>query len=115
MKVRLSAQARAYLQNETAYLRKHSPQAARNFRNRIADARDNLTTFPNIGRDIERLPVEGAHRLVTGNYVLDYEITNGEIIILSIRHGQQIELDPDIDDLDNYEDPSETPDGDASV
>jgi len=105
MKVKVSAQARAYLRTEAAYLKRHSNQAALNFRNRIAEARQHLATFPELGRDIERLPVEGARRLVMGNYVLDYDIAGDEITILSIRHGQQIEMDPDLDADFDFEDP----------
>ena len=57
MKVVLSGQARAYIQSETAYLRKHSRQAALNFRARLVDAFASLASFPDIGRDIARLPV----------------------------------------------------------
>lgn len=105
MKVRLSGQARTYIREEAAYLRRHSAHAARNFRNRIAEACENLASFPDIGRDIQYLPVEAARRFVSGNYVLDYEVRNDETVILSIRHGQQIEMDPDMDPDIDYEEP----------
>ncbi len=103
MKVKFSGQARAYVRQEAAYLKRHSRQAAQDFRNRIAEARENLASFPDIGRDIQRLPVEGARRFIAGNYVLDYEIIGGELVILSIRHGQQIEMDPNLDPDIEYE------------
>jgi len=103
MKAKVSAQARTYLRTEAAYLKRHSNPAALNFRNRIAEAHQHLAAFPELGRDIERLPVEGARRLVVGNYVLDYDVAGDEITILSIRHGQQIEMDPDLDDDFDFE------------
>ena len=93
------------MRTEAAYLKRHSNQAAQNFRNRIAEARQHLAASPELGRDIERMPVEGARRLVIGNYVLDYDVADDEITILSIRHGRQIEVDPDFDDDFDFEDP----------
>ena len=40
------------------------------------------------------------HRLVMGDYVIDYEPAEDEILILSIRHGRQQppeEIGPDFD------------------
>jgi hypothetical protein len=41
--------------------------------------------------------VRGVRRLVIADYVLDHDVAGGEIAILSIRHGQQIGMDPDLD------------------
>ncbi len=43
----------------------------------------------------------GARRLIVGDYVLDYELSNDVITVLAIRHGRQqppdIEPDEDLD------------------
>jgi plasmid stabilization system protein ParE len=92
MKVRLSGRARAYLRAEAAYLKKYSPGAAKAFLDRMAEARKNLARFPELGRGIERLPVPGSHRLVAGDYLLDYDLIDGDIVIISIRQGKKIPL-----------------------
>lgn len=107
MKVVLSGQARAYVQSETAYLRRHSRQAALNFRARLASALRNLASFPDIGRDIARLPVPGARRLVVGEYIVDYDLSADAVYVLAIRHGRQIGEDPEMDDDIDFERPSD--------
>jgi len=103
MKVRLSGSARAYLRTEAAYLRDHSPKAAAAFLARMREAQRNLTRFPDLGRGIERLPVKGSRGVVVGDYLLDYDIDGENIIIVSILHGQQSEIRPDMDDDTDYE------------
>jgi plasmid stabilization system protein ParE len=103
MKVRLSGDARDYLRQEAAYLGKHSPKAAKRFVDRMAEARKNLARFPELGKGIERLPIPGSHRMVVGDYLLDYDLIDEEVVILSIRHGQQQPLTTQIDDDFDYE------------
>ncbi|RWB93767.1 MULTISPECIES: type II toxin-antitoxin system RelE/ParE family toxin [unclassified Mesorhizobium] len=104
MKVRLSGDARAYLRREAAYLQKHSQKAAKAFVDRMTEARKNLTRFPEMGETFDRLPIPGSHRLVVGDYLLDYDLADEEVVILSIRHGQQQPLTPEIEDDFDYED-----------
>lgn len=100
-KVRLSAQAADYLRAEAHYLRQHSRRAAEAFVMRMQEARANLARFPDIGLGSGRLPVPGARRLIVGDYVLDYELSDDIITVLAIRHGRQqppdIEPDEDFD------------------
>lgn len=102
MRVRLSASATSYLRGEAAYLRRYSQRAALSFVAQMQEARENLAQFPALGRGIGHLPIPGMHRLIVGDYVLDYELNETEIIILAIRHGRQQppeEPEPDF----NYE------------
>lgn len=69
----------------------------------MQDARKNLAKFPDMGLGIERLPVPGSRRLIVGDYLLDYDVVDNEIIIVSVRHGQQQPLLPEIDDDFDYE------------
>ncbi len=110
MKVRLSGEARAYLLAESAYLRKRSPIAAQAFLDRMREARQNLARFPEMGRGIERLPVPGSLRVVIGEYLLDYDIDDGLVLIVNIRHGAQQRLSPDVDDDFDYETCAPDPD-----
>ena len=100
MKVRLAASARAYLRVETAYLKRYSQRAALAFVAQMQEARDNLAEFPALGRGIGHLPIPGMHRLIVGDYVLDYDVNEEEVVILAIRHGRQQppeEPEPDFD------------------
>ncbi|MBM2713539.1 type II toxin-antitoxin system RelE/ParE family toxin [Mesorhizobium caraganae] len=109
MKVRLSGDARAYLRREAAYLQKHSQKAAKAFVDRMTEARKNLARFPEMGKTFDRLPIPGSHRLVVGDYLLDYDLADEEVVILSIRHGQQQPLTPEIDDDFDYEEDAAKP------
>lgn len=100
MKVYLSDDAREYLRQEAAYLRKHSPAAAESFLARMRNVRQIIGTFPLSG---EALPVPGVRRLVMGDYLLDYEVSGRAAEILSIRHGRQQPAPPQIDPDFNYE------------
>lgn len=106
MKVMLSGQARAYIRNEAAYLRRHSRQAAQNFRARLVDAFASLASFPGIGRNVGPLPVPGARRIIVGDYVIDYDSSSDAIHVLAIRHGRQIEEGPDMDGDIDFEEPT---------
>lgn len=109
MKVRLSGDARAYLRREAAYLRNYSQKAAKAFVDRMIEARNNLARFPEMGKTFDRLPIPGSHRLVVGDYLLDYDLTDEEVVILSIRHGQQQPLAPEIEDDFDYEEDAAEP------
>jgi plasmid stabilization system protein ParE len=101
MKVRMSDDARSYLRNEAKYLRKHSPAAAKALTDAMRKARENLTTFGELGFAKEGLPIPGMRRLIVENYLLDYEIVADVILVVTIRHGRQMppEMPPD-DDFD---------------
>jgi hypothetical protein len=55
--------------------------------------------FPDIGRDIARLPAPGARRLVAG----DYDTSHDTVYVLAIRHGRQIGEERDTDDDIDFE------------
>lgn len=107
MKVRLSGQARSYLLAEAQYLRSHSTAAAKAFLARMTEARRNLGRFSKMGFDSESLPVPGSHRLVLGDYVLDYDIDDDGIVIIAIRHGRQNLVSAAIEDDFDYEAPDD--------
>ncbi|WP_051631352.1 type II toxin-antitoxin system RelE/ParE family toxin [Afifella pfennigii] len=103
MRVRLSGGARNYLRAEAAYLRGHSGAAAEAFLTRMKEARRNLAQFPDLGLGPERLPIPGARRFIVSDYLLDYEVKGGELVILAIRHGRQPPPSLKIEDDFDYE------------
>ncbi|MBD8685572.1 MULTISPECIES: type II toxin-antitoxin system RelE/ParE family toxin [unclassified Rhizobium] len=103
MKLVVSPLARDYIKSEAAYLRKRSPQAALHFRDDLARLRNNLLQYPHIGHEAEDLPIAGIRRFVMGVYLVDYEVRRNEIVILTVRHGQQKPPSLTIDDDFDYE------------
>lgn len=94
MKVRLSFAARAYLQNETAYMRKQSPSGAKSFAKRMKTARENIGFFNGLGAESRDLPipVRNMRRLIVGDYFMDYEIGEDVITILAVRNQLQMPM-----------------------
>ncbi|OYU91637.1 MAG: hypothetical protein CFE29_01790 [Bradyrhizobiaceae bacterium PARB1] len=106
-RVILSDNAQTYLRAEARYLRDRSPSAAEKLKARFRKARQDLSQFPELGRKKDGLPLEGAMRLVVGDYIVDYEL-HGEIVeITSVRHGRQ--LDPDFAQDDDFDYETEIP------
>jgi plasmid stabilization system protein ParE len=101
-KVVLAGQARAFVLAEAAYLKARNPQAAERFVERLREARVNLARFEAIGVERDAPPVPGTRRLVVGDYLLDYLITQ-RIEIVAIRHGRQADPDVPVEDDFDYE------------
>lgn len=93
-KVRLSRNARAFIQREAKYLRERNQAAAETFLNRLREAKRSLAQFPKMGREKESLPVQDSMRLVFGDYIIDYDFDGDIVAITAIRHGRQ--QDPDL-------------------
>lgn len=102
-KVRLSGNARAFLQREAKYLRERSPSAAEAFLEKLREARRNLAQFPEMGRRKDALPVRGAMRLIVGDYVLEYDLAADDVAITSIRHARQLDPDIELDPESDFE------------
>ena len=102
LKVVVSDRVRKYLAAETNYLRKHSSTAHRHLVQRMREAARLLSEYPLAGTD-KVVPVPGLRRLVVDDYVLDYEVADDEVHILSMRHGRQHDPLQDPDDDFDYE------------
>ncbi|MFN3549758.1 MAG: type II toxin-antitoxin system RelE/ParE family toxin [Mesorhizobium sp.] len=72
----------------------------------MVDALASLASFPDLGRNIARLSVPGARRLVVGDYVIEYDLSADAVYVLAIRHGRQIGEDPEMDGDMDFEEPS---------
>lgn len=101
MRVTLSKSAASWLRREMQYLKHHNPAAANRFVATMAQARQLLAEFPELGPQGMHLPVQGARTWVTGDYLLDYTVTATTLTIVTIRHGRMkqpgLALDPDDD------------------
>lgn len=83
---------------EGAYLRKHSPIAARNFLLAIKKAKQILQDHPECGNRMHGLQVAGGRTLVMGDYLLDYFYDGVQIHVTNMRHGRTVNNLPAIDD-----------------
>lgn len=103
MKIDFSYSARQYVSNEAAYLRKRNPGAGERFRARIAGLARQLSQFPQSGFTLKEFRARATFRIVTGDYVVDYEIASTGVTILAIRHGRQSETNLAIEDNPDFE------------
>ena len=82
-----SREALANLAGIRAYIRAFDPVAATRLARRLLDAGDGLADFPARGR----LTADGCRMLATIRpYIIFYELHDGDVLILSIRHGAQL-------------------------
>jgi plasmid stabilization system protein ParE len=99
-RVVISARVQGFLRHERSYLQRHSTTGWKKLSDRLRRVQKLLAEFPHIGAE-KPLPVSGLRRLLMGDYVLDYEIRDAEVHVLSMRHGRQndpdLEIEPDID------------------
>ncbi|SCX01620.1 type II toxin-antitoxin system RelE/ParE family toxin [Agrobacterium rosae] len=103
MRVIISRSAATYLRNEVQYLKSRSPAAATRFTNAFIDARSNLESFPDIGKESEELPVPGYKTWVFGEYLMDYTRKADVIEIVAIRHGRMRPLTPTQEPDEDFE------------
>lgn len=94
MRVIISRSAATYLRNEVQYLKSRSPAAAMRFTNAFGDARRNLETFPDMGKESEDITVPGCKTWVFGDYLMDYMRKAEVIEIVAIRHGRMRPMVP---------------------
>lgn len=101
-KVRMSTRAKVYLTTESRYLRDRNRAAATAFVVRMKQAPEILSQFPELGTGKKGLPHSDMRCLVVGDYLIDYQIRGDEVLILAIRHGRQLEVIIEPDDV-NYD------------
>ena len=85
MKVRYTKRALAQIDQILTYIEAHSPQGAGHVRGRIVALIALLETYPHAGRTttrayVRRLPVNPYP------YLIDYRVTETEIVIMRFRH-----------------------------
>ncbi|WP_275791054.1 type II toxin-antitoxin system RelE/ParE family toxin [Pararhizobium gei] len=92
MKLRIYDEAAAYLRAERAYLSRFDKRAASAMVQQLRQAMEMLRRFPQAGQALESVP--GVRRFTVPPYIIDYEVMDGTLGVLVIRHGRQ--HDPDI-------------------
>jgi plasmid stabilization system protein ParE len=102
-RVTLSLDARTYIHAEASYLKVRSPSAAARFRASLNGLKRNLPDFPGLGHPNTETVAEGVFRFVMGEYLVDYEVIDGVVNIITIRHGRQRPPEQPLDPDDDYE------------
>ncbi len=70
------------------FIAEHNPDAAKKAASRLISAIEDLIYSPRIGRPV--FDLEGEIReLITGNYIVRYEIRRNELFVLKIWHGRE--------------------------
>ena len=78
MQVVVSDRVRTFLLSERKYLNQHSPSASARLIHRFRETARLLASYPMAGSE-RGLPVPGLRRFVVDDYVLDYEIVDGQV------------------------------------
>lgn len=104
-RVAFSVDARDYIKAETSYLKVRSPPAAARFRAALSSLQKNLASFPGLGHANDEMVAEGFFRFVMGEYLVDYEVLDGVVIVVTIHHGRQAPPNQPLDPDDDYEAP----------
>lgn len=102
-RVEFSLDARIYIRAEASYLKARSPAAGVRFRSALNGLKRNLADFPGLGHPNTETIAEGVFRFVMGEYLVDYEVIGGVVIVITIRHGRQAPPNQPPDPDDDYE------------
>ena len=86
VQVTWAPEALEQLRDIQAFIKASDMQAARRIAQRLWDAGESLSTFPNRGR-----PIAGGRRELpnVAPYVIQYRATETSVLILRIKHGRQ--------------------------
>jgi plasmid stabilization system protein ParE len=104
-KVLFAPPAKAFVEQEIRYLRDRNPAAAAAFRASLGRLGKQLARFPESGFLRQDIPLNGIHRIVLGDYRIDYELTADTVLILLFRHGRQAEPGLPLESDEDYEVP----------
>lgn len=70
------------------FVARNNPEAAQRIASKLRTSIRNLIELPQIGRPVEDLPGE-VRELISGRYVVRYDIRGGTLNILRIWHGKE--------------------------
>ena len=87
------------------YLRDRNPAAAKAFRASVAHLGRQFARFPHSGFLRQDIPLGGIHRIVLGDYRVDYVLADDAVLVLLMRHDRQAEPGLPVDDDADYEAP----------
>jgi toxin ParE1/3/4 len=86
MRLTISPQAEADLEEAWEYIAERSPRAAQQFDDDIRERWSVLRRFPEMGRSRAELG-KGLRSFIVGSYTVVYEIEEDRIVILRVIHG----------------------------
>ncbi|WP_426236580.1 type II toxin-antitoxin system RelE/ParE family toxin [Pararhizobium sp. DWP1-1-3] len=101
-KLRISDEASAYLKAERAYLARFDKRSASAMILHLRQTMEMLRQFPLAGKAL--VVPQGVRRFSAAPYVIDYEVVNGSLGILIVRHARQHDPDIAADTSDDFED-----------
>lgn len=84
MKVRYNRGALDDLDQILSYISERNPRAASQLLSKFEAAANRLSQMPEIGVRTDRSEMR---KIVVGNYLMVYELTNAEVVVHFIRHG----------------------------
>ncbi len=96
MKIIWSPRSKAQLTDIAEYIALDKPSAAYRWLENIFKEVEKLEVFPKSGGKVPEFNQEDIREIILGNYRIIYKIKENEIIIASVRHGQQILDDNEI-------------------
>lgn len=86
LRLRYTPQALAELDDILAYVGERSPQGARNVQRRIQTVIGLIAEYPAVGQ-MTSLPTLRRMVVLPYPYLVFYEVTETEVIIIGVRHG----------------------------
>jgi len=94
MRVRFTPSARVQFLSSLSYIRRDSPQAAVNFRERAETVLRRLEEFPDPGRVVPEFPDLPYREVVIAPYRFFCRAKGNIVWIVAVRHGAQIPEGP---------------------
>lgn len=94
MKVKFTPSARAQFLEGLEYIRKDSPTAARQFREKAETVLRRLEEFPESGRSIPEFPDLPHREVIVRPYRFFYRVSGKTIWVVAVWHGAQLPEGP---------------------
>ena len=83
------------VQEVVEHIKTDKPEAAQRWADDVFDLVEELARFPKLGRVVPEARREEIRELLHGDYRLIYRVDEGQISVLSVRHGYRQLLDPE--------------------
>ena len=94
MNLRFSPEALEDLFRLREFIEENNPSAAQRIANELLLGMEKLKVYPEIGLKVERaFEPQRIRDLFIGKYTIRYLIGDGEIVVLRLWHGKEIEKD----------------------
>jgi toxin ParE1/3/4 len=94
VRVRFTLSAREQFLAAVSYIRRHNPNAARRFRQRVEQSLRRLGRFPNSGRTLPEFPDLPFREVIVPPYRFFYRVKGGTLWVAAVWHGAQLPGEP---------------------